>query len=370
MKLVFDARHMALQYTGIGRYTASLLTSLLRTKTNSEFRIQILLNRQVDWDKNIHFQTLESLGLLRGVDISFVGWEVFSISHHTRFAAWLNRLDADLYFYPHFDLPYLCRVPSIFVVHDLIPLLVDGYILKFSWFKKTYFRTLLSRSLSTSLRCIAVSNVTRSDILKVSGSRFYQHVDVVYEGPVVDVQKISLSVLSKYGVTKPYLLYVGDRRPHKRLDRIIASFFRLNEIVGGKYELVLVGSRQNFGLDIDQMTHKRTDVIAVGNVSDSDLASFYAHAESLIFLSDYEGFGLPVVESARFNRKVVLSEGGALAEIAPPHACLVSNAVSIELLAEKIKDYLRLPLDIDCGKYLENFSWEQASRSIFPQAYL
>lgn len=370
MKLVFDARHMALQYTGLGRYTASLLKSLLLTKTNAKFSVQIVLNRQVDWNSNIHFQSLERFGLLNGVEVSFVDWEIFSITNHLRFAVWLNRTGADLYFYPHFDLPFFCRVPSVFVVHDLIPLLVDGYLLKFSWIKKAYFKVLLNRSLSVASRCVAVSNVTRSDILSIFGSRYFERIDVVYEGPVVGFDEVSRLTLDEYGVSKPYLLYVGDRRPHKRLDRIIEIFFKLNEIVGGVYQLVLVGSQENYGLDIDAMIHRKNDVIVVGNISDSELASFYAYAESLIFLSEYEGFGLPVVEAARFNRKVILSDGGALAEIAPPHACLVPGSAPVDVMAEKIKEYLCSSMHIDCKKYLEHFSWEKAARSIFPEAYL
>lgn len=370
MKLIFDARHMEFQFTGLGRYTASLLRALLDTKTNTYLQVHIVLTSGVDWQNNMHYKTLSDAGLLVGVDVSFVRWRVFSIGHHTAFARWLNRSKADCYFYPHFDLPFFCRVPSIFVVHDLIPILVKGYIIKNEKIKKEYFKFLLNNSLRISNRCITVSNVTRSDVINECGNSNATKVEVVYEGPVICANESERVAVSKCWTDRPYLLYVGDRRPHKRLDRILKIFFKLNEVEVGAYQLILVGSPINYDYDVDALIENRSDVLVVGNVSDSELASLYKGATSLIFLSDYEGFGLPVVEAAKFNLKMILSDGGALSEISPSHACLIHSSMPDDLVVAEIQKYLLANLDIDCGEYLKGFSWNSAAKSIFPWAYL
>ena len=55
MKLVFDARVMANQFSGLGRYTGSLLDTLLTTMTNNSFEVIVLLHTRYDWDNNFHF---------------------------------------------------------------------------------------------------------------------------------------------------------------------------------------------------------------------------------------------------------------------------------------------------------------------------
>jgi glycosyltransferase involved in cell wall biosynthesis len=170
-------------------------------------------------------------------------------------------------------------------------------------------------------------------------------------------------------IDRPYLLYVGDRRPHKNIRRVIDLFVALKDQHGYSGALVLVGNRRNYGFDVEQYVDGRDDVVIAGNVSDKDLSWYYKHTDGLVFLSEYEGFGLPVIEAATFNRKIVVSDGGSLAEIAPASACVVPRGQPVAKAALKVAAYLADNSLTDLTDYLGKFAWTRAARQIFPQAY-
>jgi glycosyltransferase involved in cell wall biosynthesis len=367
-QLVFDARHMALPFTGLGRYTASLLRTLLHTKRRTDFRIDVLLHTNPDWTVSPYFAWLSQQEQLGNCGIHFIDAPPFSLRHHYLVSTWVNRRSPEAYFYPHFDPPIGLRVPTTFTVHDLLPLVVPGYIKRFVWFKKRYFAYMLKFAIRRAVKCFAVSESTRRDVIGLVGEAAAAKVEVVYEGPTLETHNSNVTPLTEH-TNGSYLLYVGDRRPHKCLKRLLDIFYTLRRDHAFAGKLLLVGPTRSFGFDVDAYAHDRGDVIVLGNVSDDELSSLYANAEAVVLLSEYEGFGLPVVEAARFKAKVVVSDGGSLPEIAPPWALVVPRAQPRNTAAARLAQYLRAPQHINNAAYLERFSWEAASRKMFPTAY-
>lgn len=369
MKLVFDARPMANQFSGLARYTGSLLESLLSTATNDSLEFIVLLHSKYDWNVNFHFHKLATYARSGRCSIVFADAPPISLMQHLSVRSVVNKLRPDHYFYPHFDLPVGIDTKTTFVIHDLIPLIVPGYVQRLAWLKREYFRHMVKYSVHRSDRCIAVSNTTRDDIVNVAGDQYAKKIEIAYEGPVLAQYKVSDPTETATLVKGPFLLYVGDRRPHKNLPRVLDLYIRLRDDHGYPGNLVLVGSTQNYGIDFDHLVKGRPDVHVLGNVTDAQLTSLYKKTDSLVFLSEYEGFGLPVVEAARFGRKMILSDGGSLAEIAPHGAYIIPRSLPIDEIASKVASYLREPLVVDYSAYNRSFSWEIASRLIFPFAY-
>lgn len=370
MKLVFDARPMANQFSGLARYTGSLLDSLLSTATNDNVEFIVLLHSKYDWNVNFHFHKLTTYERSGRCSIVFADAPPISMRQHLSVRSVVNKLRPDHYFYPHFDLPFGIESKTTFVIHDLIPLIVPGYIQKLAWLKREYFRHMVKHSVEHSDRCIAVSNTTRDDIINVVGCQYADKVEVAYEGPVLVQSEHGGNSERTTVVEEPFLLYVGDRRPHKNLQRVLDLFIRLRDFHGYMGRLVLVGSTRNYGIDLDRIIEGRPDVLALGNVTDAQLQALYEKTDSLVFLSEYEGFGLPVVEAARFGRKMVLSDGGSLAEIAAPGACILNRTMPIDEASRRTAAYLTQNLPIDYTAYNARFSWEIAAKKIFPEAYV
>lgn len=363
MKLIYDARPIALEFTGLGRYTASLLRALLDSPRRAGLEIDVLIDRDCDRN-NMHYRALQA-DLERGAcRLQVVDAPPISFRQHVAVARWVNRQGADRYFYPHFDMPLGIKIPTAFVVHDLIPLLVDGYVQSLGFAKKLYFQQMLRHHVAGAQACYAVSATTRRDILDLVGERWADKVQVACEGPVL---ADAGGAIGSPPLNPPYLLYVGDRRPHKNLRRIVDIFKLLRDRHGYRGQLALAGSRRNFDFDLDAYIADRADISVLGNVSDAELLALYAHTDALLFLSAYEGFGLPVVEAARFHRKIVLSDGGSLPEIAPPGACQIPRSLATDAAAEQIAAYLADPTQPELSDYNRRYTWRRAVDAIFPE---
>jgi glycosyltransferase involved in cell wall biosynthesis len=94
--------------------------------------------------------------------------------------------------------------------------------------------------------------------------------------------------------TRPYLLYVGNHRAHKDVPTLLRAW----ETLPAEYEVdLLLTGPDDFGGTLQQMSSGRRAVVALGDVDDDALASYYAGAIALVHPALLEGFGLPFVEA-------------------------------------------------------------------------
>ena len=129
----------------------------------------------------------------------------------------------------------------------------------------------------------------------------------------------------KYGLTFPFVLYVGRIQARKNLPRLVEAYARLRK-QGLDARLVMVGKRD---WQSEQLLEKIKDlgledsVIFPGFVPFEDLPLFYNAAEVFVFPSFFEGFGLPVVESMASGVPTITSFGSSLEEVAGDGALLI-----------------------------------------------
>ena len=128
---------------------------------------------------------------------------------------------------------------------------------------------------------------------------------------------------------------------------------------------VIAGSEKNFDIDIDSLASNNEKIKLIGKVSDNELLSLYKNMESLFFISEYEGFGLPIIESARLMKKIITSNTSSCCEIAPNNALLINHNDSIDLICKKIFIYLTSEIKINNTDFLMNFSWKKSVLNIF-----
>jgi glycosyltransferase involved in cell wall biosynthesis len=361
MKIIYDARHIENIYSGLGRYSASLLVAL--TEESHLYKdLIILLRSKVDYSKNDHFKNLSNLKG-NNISIRYVNSPLYKFRHHLQTSLFVNNYPDYTYFYPHFDIPLFTKVASIFVIHDLKTLKLNGIIRKYEYLKKTYFFQMIKRNLeSPKTTCVAVSYSTKKDILSIFGGNYDRKIRVVYEAPFA----IYPSLTNRYeNITEKYILYVGDRRPYKNLKNTIDIF----EILKAKYKysgnLYLVGQTENHDFNLESYILGKPYIKVVGNVNDEELDSLYSQAEALIYLSKYEGFGLPIVEAAKHNKKIIASNISSIPEICPINTLLVDITSANHLIAKEIINYLQKELYINNRIYLEQFNWNKTANAIF-----
>lgn len=360
MYLVFDARHLCLPYSGLGRYSASLVEAISRLPASERpARCTVLITPEVRLN-GIHGALLDMIENCPGFDLRVVDQSPFGSPLQRRVVAALKDLGADHYIYPHYDVPLGIGTSTTFVIHDLMPILVQGYIRKRVWLKKLYFHLRTLSSLHRAENCIAVSEKTRSDVLALFGTRFSAKTVTIYSGIPAMVE-----TRPERPIEGDYLLYVGDRRPHKNIQRMLEIFRALVAEQGFHGKLIMSGPKTNFGFDPEAFAKANDLPIEFpGPVSDDLLNALYRHASAHVLISKYEGFGLPVIEAARHSTKTIVSDQGALPEIAPEGALVLPDALGVGESAGRVAAYLASDQRPDGAGINDSFQWSRTARLI------
>lgn len=237
----------------------------------------------------------------------------------------LRRVDA--YFSPMEAAPSWVRsvtgLPRYTILHDLIPLMHPDYSINTDdptrWFPR------LLASLGPEDRLFTVSEHTKKDFQNSCPAlpadqitSVYNAVDSAIFYPGVDAAQ-SRVVLRKYRIPddKPFFLSVSTLEPRKRLDAVLAAFGELRRS-GACGTLVLCGEdRQRYKSrlmsKIDETA--QSSVVFTGFIPDRDLRVLYCSCRAFIYLSDYEGFGLPVLEAMACGAPVIAANRTSLPEV-------------------------------------------------------
>jgi glycosyltransferase involved in cell wall biosynthesis len=137
----------------------------------------------------------------------------------------------------------------------------------------------------------------------------------------------------------PYLLFVGNLRPHKNLPVLLRAFEALR--LGQRLDLVLVGQTDGFRTSAGAVLHglqaQWPGVHHLGPLSDPELRHLMRHAEALVMPSLYEGFGLPALEAMASGCPVIAAQAGALPEVCGD-AALYFPPTDVDALRQRIQD--------------------------------
>jgi glycosyltransferase involved in cell wall biosynthesis len=145
------------------------------------------------------------------------------------------------------------------------------------------------------------------------------------------------AVLERYGITPPYLLYVGGITARKNIVRLFEAYAQVRAL-RPDVQLVIGGKRQwqTDGIDATlQQLNLGGNIHFTGYVHDDDLPSLYSGAELFVFPSLYEGFGLPPIEAMACGTPVVTAHTSSLPEVVGD-AALTVDPTSVQALADAI----------------------------------
>jgi glycosyltransferase involved in cell wall biosynthesis len=304
--LLVDARGLWL--SGIGRYLREVLDHLFRDEAFGRFRLL--------GDPAQVGAFARDAGAADRVEVVPLAPRFYAPAVHLRMAYLASRgaLRADAAFFPHYDVPPLAPLPPLVVtVHDL-----SHFVLRdvFPARKRVPAWLLARRAVSRARSVLVVSESTRRDLLsRVPGAA--DRVHVVPQGVArVFFSPVRVGPLSA-AADPPYLLCVGNRKPHKNLEAAVEVLRRLQPAHPG-LRLVLAGEP----LASEGPVRRRAAEAGVGHlvedagaVDDAALAALYAGAACFVFPSLYEGFGLPVLEAMAAGAPVVAADRASLPEV-------------------------------------------------------
>ncbi len=298
-------------FTGIGRYIQELLNHLSKIDKKNEYLI-LLTKENID-EFNIQQDNFKT---------KIVDFSHYSISEQTKFLKYLNNLDVDLVHFPHFNLPTFYKKPFVTTIHDLIHTLFPGKKKGRFFHRKAYDFT-IKQAVKNSRKVIAVSKNTKDDIIKLLKTD-PEKIEVTYEAVDPEYRLISdplkiTDLKSKYGITKPFLLYIGNWRYHKNVHGLIQAFNLIKQKHKVDCQLVITGKKgkieQEEAEQAMEVSPFKSDIILPGFVPENELPLFYNAATLFAFPSFYEGFGLPPLEAMACGTPVVSSNTACMPEI-------------------------------------------------------
>lgn len=290
-----------------------------------------------------------------------------------------NYDEVDLVHYPYFDfffrtLPLNKPKPTVVTIHDAIPLVFpEAYP---PGIKGKLAFLVQKLSLNSTAAIITDSHQSTKDVI-AHLKQPAEKVHTVYLAPNSGYRPMTIEVVSqiltKYGLNKPYFLYVGDINFNKNLPGLLTAF----KEISSSLNLVLVSkalTRDNpaanelFAL-IDRLELEDSIKILakVPALPVEDLPALYTGAEWYVQPSWYEGFGLPVLEAMACRTPVISSLGGSLKEIVGG-VCLTFDPNSPEAMAATLKSALtktKSEREAYVKKGLvrvSDFSWQKTAR--------
>jgi glycosyltransferase involved in cell wall biosynthesis len=358
MKVGVIAGEMERRSTGVGRYLSGLLHGLSRW----DHGVHWLLFFQGEafdhplWH-NARFEPI--FGRNQGRPIL---WEQLQLPWQIR----NHRLD--LLFCPAYSVPFGVGVPSVVTIHDLSFELLPR---EFS-FRERWRRRLLAR------RACRVARRVLADTTRVAGelTQYYgltpSDVGVVPLGIETDLiggQNPDGDSPELPGVRRPYLLSVGTIF-ERRMPRLVLE--TVAELVADRPELQLVMAGDN-RLRRPQLLDRwiaelglQQRVLRPGWVPEGALPGLYRDAELSFYLSSYEGFGIPPLESLAFGTPPVVGPGLALDEIWPDYPYRIDSPTLARVVATSRRILDRgeelAATMAESDRVLAGADWEKSSR--------
>ena len=266
----------------------------------------------------------------------------------------LRRLRPALAHFQH-SLPLSCPCPAVLTVHDL-SFERDSTVMGLR--DRLIFKTVVPRSARRAARVLAVSELTKRDLI--------EHYGIPEDKIVVTPNGVDPAFTPEGSSPngEPYALFVGALQPRKdalRRDRGARPARRGRTEARGRRQ----GSRRPSRGGACRRAERRSAgrVEFRGHVPQEELAALYRGAACLVFPSRYEGFGLPVVEAMASGTPVVATTAGALPEVAGDAAILVEERNPVALaggIERAIADRDRL---VAAGlERARQFTWAETAR--------
>jgi len=278
---------------------------------------------------------------------------------------------ADLLHVPHYNVPLLYRGRLLVSICDLIHIMEPAFRRTLaSWL---YARPMLNLAARKAEHVITLSEYSKVQIVERLGIA-PSKVSVIYCGVGEqfhprDRQECAIRVSDALSVERPYLLCVGNLKPHKNVGSLLRALALLRQRKQADSQLLVVGDDATWKPGLLQQCARlglQGAVRFVPQVSDDLLPLLYAAAELVVLPSTLEGFGLPLVEAMACGTPVVCSRAASLPEVGGD-AAEYFDPYSVEDIAAALERVLsssdrREELRRKGLQRVSRFSWDECAR--------
>lgn len=332
MVVGIDAKRIVRNGTGLGSYGRTLVNDLIRLGDND---LQLRLYAPDEGRDDLRNQIIE------GTEFCYPTGKPSAL----RKAWWrsrgvvkdLQRDGVEIYHGLSGELPTGLRkagIRGIVTIHDLIFMRHPEY---YHWLDTKIYEWKFRQTLREADQIIAISERTRQDILELGGEEFVDRISVIYQSFAprfsadISAEK-KAEVRERYKLPQRFVLNVGTIERRKNLAVAVEAVDLLPQDI----HLVAVGRQTKY---VRELPHSERLHLLSG-VPDQDLAVIYSLAETFVYPSRYEGFGIPIIEAIAAGLPVVACTGSCLEEAGGPYSRYVGPDDAIGM-AEALKMSLK-----------------------------
>ena len=352
MKIALDGACLSPRLTGVGRYFQSLLEELLPLDTANEYTLFLKENFATRLDfPNLHTHVLARPG-------SYLIWQ------NTLLRKAVLRGGFELFWSANYTLPFFLPITSLLTVHDISWKARPG---DYSPLNRLYRNLAGARSFRKAGAIFTDSDFSRDEIIRRASV------------PAAKVKRVHLGVDERFhraAAGEIEAWKTGHGLAGKRLIGFLGNFFKrrhvpeliaAREILGKRHPdtvLLLIG--ENHGVPESALKKNTADVRWLRRLPENELNAFYSSLSLFLYVSEYEGFGLPPMEALNCGTVSLLLRRSSLEELYGDIALFVDRP-DPEIVAAAISQFLRPEQDTR-RQLLANwqvrkpyFSWKRAA---------
>lgn len=351
---------------GIGRFTHEILSRMVKDHPQDQF--YFFFDRPYD-GKYVYGDNVIPIVVkpMARTPIHWVWWFEVALPKA------LNKYGIDVFFSPELYTSLRAKTPSLLVAHDIA---YHHFPHHFRWDHLWYLKKYTPLFLNRADKISCVSQATMNDIVKVFSIK-KEKLFVAENGPTPGFIPVGydekLEVRKKLTAGHPYFLYLGSIHPRKNVESLIQAFemFRKSNSTNTN-KLVLVGRmawKTKKVKKVFDSSAVKEDVLFLGQREDA--ASIMGGAEALIYVSLFEGFGIPILEAFQSRIPVITSNHGSMKEVAGDGAILVepTNVAAIAQGMEKIVSDAAFSKNLvkKGTEVLKKYNWSKSANIIYDE---
>jgi glycosyltransferase involved in cell wall biosynthesis len=321
--------------TGIGRFVEEVLRAASRNGIESVIYSDRPLPVDLAW-KNVTSTVIHAP--------STVWWD------QVRLPRELARDEISVFLSPYYKGPVVARCPVVVTIHDLFFIRYLGRRRLVYDVAATAAARLYARRAAAVLTDSEHSRRAIARRLGVAADRIT--AIPLAANPIFRRTPLSDAVRARLGFSEPYVLSVGNAKPHKNLPRLFRAFASLPAELRATHRLVLIGDHRDEAGALAVLARELgigERVIFAGRVEDSDLAAAYTGCALFAMPSLDEGFGLPALEAMACGAPVVASSRASLPEVVGDAGILVpaDDPLAIAAAMTRVLTDARLRRDLE-----------------------
>jgi len=300
---------------GIGKYTLKLINNLSNIDSENKY---ILYVDDIYSNKELINSLSDNFKLKKLKTSNYFIYEQVLLPKY------INKDKIDLFHATGNTFPIFTSSKLITTIHDVM-FLKSGHIIPQpkSLYQKLgkYYRKTNLNWINKNEKIITVSNYSKKDIHEETNFR-PSNIEVTYLGYNKDFLNHNIEneieVKRKLGISDKFFYHLGGDASNKNSEQVIKVYSKLPSEIINEYQLVITGikhNREKWYNKIEKYDLNNDRVIFTGYVTDEELKFLYTEATIFIFLSIYEGFGIPILEAMSSRTPVIASNKTVIPEI-------------------------------------------------------